>query len=103
MKINSRISLWSLYLKTIKRQYIYSSIENTEVVLVSESNIVGLKKLSSFSEQTSDSSAFLNYYVLNCEQHFSYFDSDYPTSGLTVTGLARVYNTLESIKNYEVV
>jgi hypothetical protein len=25
-------------------------------------------------------------YVLNCEQHFSYFDLDYPT-----TGLARVY------------
>jgi hypothetical protein len=30
-------------------------------------------------------------YVLSCEQHFSYFDSDYPTSGLTVTGLERVY------------
>jgi hypothetical protein len=23
--------------------------------------------------------------------HFPYFDSDYPTSGLTVTGLARVH------------
>jgi hypothetical protein len=29
-------------------------------------------------------------YVLNCEQNFSFFDLDYPTPGLTVTGLARV-------------
>jgi hypothetical protein len=59
-----------------------------------------LKKLSQvLSEQTSDTSAFLNAtcllkYVLNCEQHFFYFscfDPDYPTSGLTITGLARVY------------
>jgi hypothetical protein len=55
-----------------------------------------LKKLSQvLFEQTSDSSAFLNAtyllkYVLNCEQYFSYFDSDYPTSGLTVTGLEMV-------------
>jgi hypothetical protein len=41
------------------------------------------------SEQTSDSSAFLNAAMyllkclLNCEQHFSYFDLDYETSGLT--------------------
>jgi hypothetical protein len=45
---------------------------------------------------TSDSSAFLNAtcflkYVLNREQHFSYFYPDYQTSGLTVTGFARVY------------
>jgi hypothetical protein len=26
-------------------------------------------------------------YVLICEQPFSYFDPDYPTSGLNVTGL----------------
>jgi hypothetical protein len=43
-------------------------------------------------EETSDSSAFLNImcllkYVLNCEQHFSFFDPDYPTTGLT----SRVY------------
>jgi hypothetical protein len=30
-------------------------------------------------------------YVLNCEQNFSYFELDYPTSGLTVTGLERDY------------
>jgi hypothetical protein len=42
----------------------------------------GLKKLSQvMSKQTSDSSFFLNAicllkYVLNCEQHFSYFDLD---------------------------
>jgi hypothetical protein len=33
MKINNKISLWSLYLKTIKGQHIYSSIEDSEVVL----------------------------------------------------------------------
>jgi hypothetical protein len=52
-------------------------------VLVSERNNAGLKKLSLvLSEQTSDSSAFLNAMcllkeVLNCEQHFfrfSFFD-----------------------------
>jgi hypothetical protein len=51
------------------------------------------------SEQTSDSSAFLNVmcllkYVLSCKQHFSYSDPDYPTCGLTVSGLARVYCVL---------
>jgi hypothetical protein len=30
-------------------------------------------------------------YVLICEETFAYFDSDYPTSGLTLTGLARVH------------
>jgi hypothetical protein len=31
MKINKKIPLHSPYLKTIKRQYIYSSIEDSEV------------------------------------------------------------------------
>jgi hypothetical protein len=48
MKINNKISLQSLYLKTTKRQYIYSPIGDSEVVLVSERNNTGLKKLSSF-------------------------------------------------------
>jgi hypothetical protein len=44
-------------------------------------------------EQTSDSFDFLNVvcplkYVLNCEQHFPFFIFQ---SGLTVTGLAKVY------------
>jgi hypothetical protein len=48
------------------------------------------------SAQTSDSSAFLNamcllMYVLNREQNFLYFNPDYPTSELTVTGLAWIY------------
>jgi hypothetical protein len=30
-------------------------------------------------------------YVFNCEHDFSYFDPDYLTIGLTVTGLARSY------------
>jgi hypothetical protein len=66
-------------------------------VLVSERNDAGLMKLSQvLSEQTSDSSAFLNAmrllkHVFSCEEHFSFFDPDYPTSEFTVTGLARVY------------
>jgi hypothetical protein len=47
MKMNEKMSLWSLYLKTIKGQYIYSSIEDSEVVLVFERNNAGLKKLPS--------------------------------------------------------
>jgi hypothetical protein len=60
-------------------------MEDAEVVLVSERNNAGLKKLSQvLPEQTSDSSAFLNAvcllkYVLTCEQRFSLF-----RSGLTV-------------------
>jgi hypothetical protein len=66
----------------------YASTSQIEAALVLERIVL--------SEQTSDSSAFLNAmcllkYVLNSEEHFSYFDPDYPTSGLTVTGLARVY------------
>jgi hypothetical protein len=48
MKINNKISLLSLYLKTIKRQYIYSSIEGSEVVLCFERDNLGMKKTSSF-------------------------------------------------------
>jgi hypothetical protein len=38
IKINKKLSLHSLYLKIIKRQYIYSSVEDSEVVLVFERN-----------------------------------------------------------------
>jgi hypothetical protein len=84
----------------ILRQCIYSSIGDSEVVLVSERNNAGSKKLSQvLSEQTSDSSAFLNamcllnymYSTVNSIFHFSNFDPDYPTSGLTVTGLTKIY------------
>jgi hypothetical protein len=76
MKINNKISLSSLYLKTIERQYIYSSIEDSEIVLGFERDNAGLKKLSQvLSEQTNDSSAIVNdvcllKHALNCEQHF---------------------------------
>jgi hypothetical protein len=82
MKINKKNITVVLYLKTIKRQYSYSSIDDSEVVLVFEHNNAGLKKLSQvLFEQTSDSSAFLNAmcllkHVLKCEQHFSYPDPD---------------------------
>jgi hypothetical protein len=48
MKINEKILLRSLCLKTIKIQYIYSSIEDSEVVLVFERDNISLKKLSKF-------------------------------------------------------
>jgi hypothetical protein len=76
MKTNNKISLSSLSLKTTKRQYIYSSIEDSEVVLVLECNNAGLKTLSQvLSEQTSDSSVFLDVicllkYVLNMNSIF---------------------------------
>jgi hypothetical protein len=51
----------------------YSSIDNSEVVLAFERSNPGLKKLSIFSEYESDSSAFLNAtcllkHVLDCER-----------------------------------
>jgi hypothetical protein len=50
-----------MYLKILKRQYIYSSIEDSEVVvLVFERNSAGLKNCKFLSEQTCDSPAFLN-------------------------------------------
>jgi hypothetical protein len=98
MQINNKMSLYSLYLKTMKRQHIYSSIEDSEVVLVFERNNAGLKTYSVFSEQTSDSSAFVNaacFYkvVLNREQHFSYFDPDYRT----VTGIATAHSIIPAV------
>jgi hypothetical protein len=35
-------------------------------------------------------------YILNCEQHFSYFDPDYPASGLTVAVLESFFFNLHS-------
>jgi hypothetical protein len=46
MKINKKYHC-RVFLKTTKRQYIYSSIEDSEVVLVYERNNAGLKKLPS--------------------------------------------------------
>jgi hypothetical protein len=43
----SKKSLYRLYFKTIKVLYIYSSIEDSEVVLVFKRNNAGLKELSS--------------------------------------------------------
>jgi hypothetical protein len=47
-KVNNKVSLSSLYVKTVKRQYIYSSIEDSEAVPVFQRNDAGFKKLSSF-------------------------------------------------------
>jgi hypothetical protein len=80
MKINKKkVTLYNSLLRTTKRQHIYSSIEDSEVVLVFEHNNAGLKKLFQIlSEHTSDSSAFLNAtfllkYEPDSEQHFSSF------------------------------
>jgi hypothetical protein len=75
-KINNKVSLSSFYVKTVKRRYIYLLIEDSEDVLCFERKNAGLIKLSQvLFGQKSDSSAYLNaIYVLNCEQHFSYFD-----------------------------
>jgi hypothetical protein len=48
MKINNKISRQYLYLKTMKRQYIYLSLEDSEAALVSERNDAGMQKPSSF-------------------------------------------------------
>jgi hypothetical protein len=102
MKINKEILLHSFHLKTIKRQYIYLSREDSEAVLVFERNDASLKKLSKvLCEQTSDSSPFPNatrllQCVPNCEQHFLFFI--FP-SGSTVTGLARLYSNLNFIQS----
>jgi hypothetical protein len=65
----------------VKRQYIYSSIEDSEIVFYFERKNKGLKKLCQIlSEQKSDSSASLTAmcllkYVLNCENNFFIFRS----------------------------
>jgi hypothetical protein len=47
-KMNNKTSLQSHYLKSIKRQYIYSSIGDSEDVPVSGHNDAGLNEPSSF-------------------------------------------------------
>jgi hypothetical protein len=42
------------------------------------------------------------YSTVNKIFHFSYFDPDYPTSGVNVIGLARVYFTAELAEHTEV-
>jgi hypothetical protein len=42
---NKKISLYSLYLRTVERQYSSSLIEDSEVVLVCEHNNEDLKEL----------------------------------------------------------
>jgi hypothetical protein len=64
---------------------------SSEILLAFGLNNAGFK----LSEQTSDSSVFLNamrtYSTVNSNIRFSYIDLDYPTSRLTVTGLSTVY------------
>jgi hypothetical protein len=60
----------------------YSSIEDSEVLLVFVRSNAGLKKLSSFVWTDKWSPNFLNAmcllkYVYNCEYRFSYVDPDY--------------------------
>jgi hypothetical protein len=69
--------------------------------------IAGLKKLSSFVRKDKWLTAFLNVmcllkHVLNCEQHFSYFNPVYTTYGLIVTGLqpAATYREFDKEMNH---
>jgi hypothetical protein len=48
MKINNKISLYTLNLKIVRRQYIYVSIEDSVVVLVFERNNAGFEETVSF-------------------------------------------------------
>jgi hypothetical protein len=48
MEISKKVTVESLYLKPLKRQCIYSSIEDSKVVPVFEHNNIGLKKLSGY-------------------------------------------------------
>jgi hypothetical protein len=76
MKINEKYITVDLLFKNDKKSiHFYLSIEDSEIVLVFEHN----ETCQVLSEQTSDSSAFLNApcllkYVLNRKQCFSYFD-----------------------------
>jgi hypothetical protein len=61
-------------LQNYKKNTFIHRYKDSEVILVFQCDDAGLKKLSNFSEQTSNSSAFLNVmclltYVLNCEEH----------------------------------
>jgi hypothetical protein len=47
--------MYSLYFKTIKRQYIHSSIEDSEDVIVLNVIMQACRKRQVLSEQTSDS------------------------------------------------
>jgi hypothetical protein len=97
---NKNITVEPLFKNYKKKIHLFSD-EDSEVVPVFERNNASLKELSqTLSEQTSDSSAFLNtahvffknmYSIIISISHFSYLDPDYPTSGSTVTGLAKVY------------
>jgi hypothetical protein len=79
-------------MKTIKKQYIYSSIQDSKVVFF-EVILVVWRNSGALSEQTSVSSTFLNTtrllkHVLKYEQHFSL----YSTSWLIATRLAEAYS-----------
>jgi hypothetical protein len=48
MKMENKILVQSLYSKTMEREYIYSSIGDSEVILVFGRKNAGLKRLASF-------------------------------------------------------
>jgi hypothetical protein len=89
MKINKTISVYSPYLKTTRTQ-------EAEIQLqpILDIFLRGFS-LSSCPQHSPKVLLLLNLIcllkqVLSREQNFSYFDPDYPTSGLTAAGLARV-------------
>jgi hypothetical protein len=73
MEINYKISLLGLYLKYIKGQCIYSSTEDSEVVLVSQRNDAGLKKLQ--DKQVSGRHAYCKICTQLWTSFFNFFVS----------------------------
>jgi hypothetical protein len=59
--------------------------------------LVWFQSLQLSSTQFVSSLAPKSHVSLNCKQNFSFFKAGYPKSGLTVSGLARVYCACESI------
>jgi hypothetical protein len=80
--------------KTIKRQYIYSSIENSEVVLVFEHHNAGFKKLSSFVWTDKWLICLHEYHVSFKVSTRLWTEFFILHSWLIVTRLVRVYCTL---------
>jgi hypothetical protein len=95
-KIHNKTSVYSLYFKAIERQYIYSSTYHGEFVLLYTVYRRYEETIKCYLNNQSHSLLAIGLWncVLNCEQHFSYFDTDHPTYELTVSGLERVDCTL---------
>jgi hypothetical protein len=91
MKINKKISLQQfLPLSKAEIQGLLHPAEASIRYFLAWFQSLQLPSTQSESPLAPKSRASFLKYVLNCEQIFSYFDPDYRTPALIVTGLARV-------------